>query len=121
MIASRDVDLGLWAAWKLRMPLRVNGHLVPVDDDIGQAVQARLGQPSDGPVDLATLGLDDDAMGSVPVAMRCALAMARAAYALAAIGAKTGLLPSPAAGSPGAHSPAPGLRPDGASGREPRP
>jgi hypothetical protein len=49
MIASRDVDLGLWAAWKLRMPLRVDGQLIPVDDDVGQAVEARLGQPSEEP------------------------------------------------------------------------
>ena len=103
------------------MPLRVNGQLIPVADDIGQAIQARLGPPSEEPVTLPALGLDDDAMGNVRLAMWTALAMARAAHALAEIGAKTGLLPTPAAGSPGAHSPASGLRPDGASGRESRP
>jgi hypothetical protein len=95
-ISNAEIDAGLWFAWKMGLPLQVNGQSIAVDDDIGQAVQARLG-PAGEPMDLAALDLEDDAMGRIRLAMWTALAMARAAHALAEIGAKTGLLPSPAA------------------------
>jgi hypothetical protein len=39
MITSRGVDLGRWVTWKLGMPLQVAGQSIPIDDDIGQAIE----------------------------------------------------------------------------------
>jgi hypothetical protein len=93
------VDLGLFVAWRLRRPLRVNGVDIPIDDDIGRAVEARLGFGGAGGADMPAL--DVDPLGDYQKAQHFAFWMATAARALAEIGDRTGLLPSPA-GAPAA-------------------
>jgi hypothetical protein len=34
-ISNADIDLGVWVSYRLALPLRVNGQLIHVDDDIG--------------------------------------------------------------------------------------
>jgi hypothetical protein len=86
MTDQSDIDTGLWIAWKLKLPLRVNAQLITVDDDIGQAAEARHAPAgSDEPDAL-------DSMDRLRLVQHMAFAMAKAAHALGEIGAKTGLL-----------------------------